>query len=190
MKRLMAVWAVAGLVLAGHALAGEGCPYSKKACAAGDSAKSCTHDGATAKSCGEMKAGDCKSCDELAASGKALRATGANFEVVKTKTGYIVMATAGSPAATAALRKANHERWQNYLAHVTDGDKLCKSCGAFHAGLKSGGVTFEEVETASGVITILTATGDEATAALKASCGAYCGLKTAEAKSDSKTATN
>lgn len=190
MKQMIAGMVAASVALAGSAFAGEGCSYSHKTSAEGG--KSCASDksASAGKSCGDLKAGDCKSCDELATSGRALRATGANFEFVKTKTGYVVLATASGADGVAALRKANHERWTNYVAHVTGKDKACKSCAGFQAGLKSGAVTFEEVETANGVMTIFTASNNDACAALKASCGAYCGLKTAEAKLEKTTATN
>ena len=188
MKQWMVGAMVAGLALAGHAVAGEGCAH-----AGADGAKACTWNksAAAGKSCGEMKAGECRGCDELAASGKALRATGANFEYVKTKSGYIVLATTTGAENIAALRKANHERWTGFLAHVNAKDKPCKSCAGLAAGLKSGAFSIEEVETANGVMTVMTASGDDAVAALKASCGAYCGMKTAEVSvKDPKTATN
>lgn len=192
MKQMIAGVVAAGLVLAGHAMAGEGCGSHASAKTSTGGAKACKYDATASagKSCGDLKAGDCRSCDQLNASGKALRATGANFEFVKTKAGYVILASATGADNIAALRKANHERWTTYVAHVSGKDKTCKSCAGLQAGLKRGDVNFEEVETANGVMTIFTASNDDACAALKASCGAYCGLKTAEANVEKTTATN
>src|SRR5688572_13593871 len=123
MAKLLAAMVAAGVALAGGVSAGEGCHMMKtsgegkaKACTAADKTamggKSCTAGTSTAtsgKSCGDMKAGECGGCDELRASGKTLRSAGADFEVVKTKTGYIVIATAADEKGAATLRRLTAE---------------------------------------------------------------------------------
>lgn len=195
MTKLLAAMVAAGVALAGPVAAGEGCHWQKtsaegKSCTAGQKTAS------AAKSCGDMKAGDCGGCDELRASGKTLRSAGAEFEVVKTKNGYIVIATAADEKGAATLRRLTAERWTGFrtlAANKTgkDGKKLCKSCDGFATDLTDNGIRMETVNIANGVMTVFTAKGPEAAAHLQASCGAYCGLQTASATPEKPaTATN
>lgn len=198
MTKMLAAIVAAGVALAGAAVAGEGCHMMKtsaegKSCTAGEktasAGKSCTAGEKTAmsgKSCGDMKAGDCGGCDELRASGKSLRTAGAEFEVVKTKNGYIVIATAADEKGAATLRKLTAERWTGFrtlAANKTgkDGKKFCKSCDGFASDLTDNGIRMESINISNGVMTVFTANGAEAAAHLQASCGAYCGLQTASA---------
>jgi len=208
MTKLLAAMVAAGVALAGAAAAGEGCHMMKtsaegKSCTAGEktasAGKSCTAGEKTAmsgKSCGDMKAGDCGGCDELRASGKSLRTAGAEFEVVKTRTGYIVIATAADEKGAATLRRLTAERWNGFrtlTANKTgkDGKKFCKSCDGFASDLTANGIRMETVNIANGVMTVFTANGAEAAAHLQSSCGSYCGLTTASAASEKPTtATN
>lgn len=205
MTKLLAAMVAAGVALAGTAVAGEGCHMTKTSaegtsCTAGEktasAGKGCCMAGEktamTGKSCGDMKAGECGGCDALRASGKALRTAGADIEVVKTKSGYIVIATAADEAGAATLRRLTAERWNGYRTFVTNanGKKICKSCDGFGHDLTGNGIRMESVNIANGVMTVFTATGAEAAAHLQASCGAYCGLTTAEVRTEKPTATN
>lgn len=208
MTKLLAAMVAAGVALAGTAAAGEGCHMTKtsaegKTCTAGEhtasAGKGCCMAGdktaMAGKSCGSMKAGECGGCDELRASGKALRAAGADIEVVKTKTGYIVIATAADEAGAVTLRRLTAERWSGFrtlaaAANEKNGKKFCASCDGFAHDLTGNGIRMESVSIANGVMTVFTASGAEAAAHLQNSCGAYCGMQTASATSEKPTANN
>lgn len=183
MRTVMAVM-VAAVMAAGTARAGEGCPYLQSMGAAGGTGcaahASCAGKSAAACPAGQKVAGQCPGCDQLAASGKALRDAGASLEVFTTQAGYIVLATAPDAATVAKLRQLSADRWAGFRALAANA-KLCKSCAAFEAAMASDHVKVEQLEVSTGVMTVFTGLDAGAVAALKATCGASCGLKTASA---------
>lgn len=151
----------------------------KKACAAGDK-QACAAKGA--KSCAE--------CAYLGDSRTSLEKAGARVEVVRMKSGYALIATAGSAESLAAVRKINADRFGGLEALAGNVDKkFCKDCTAFNKALKANAVSYEIVDTANGVMTVFTGTTPEAIASLKESCGMFSMLK-AEAKLEKTTASN
>lgn len=184
MRTLATMIIAAALTAAGAARAGEGCPYmhasADGATGCAGHAAACTGKSAASCPAGMKAAGLCPGCDELAASGKSLKDAGASVEVLKTQAGYIVLATAGDAATVAKLRKLSAERWAGFKALAAN-PKLCKSCSAFETALAGDTVKVDQLEITNGVMTVFTGLNADAIAALKASCSAYCGLKTASA---------
>ncbi len=174
--RILVATVLAGcFMLASSAMA---CPYMDKQAAAKKAG--CAGKDKVAK------AGGCVGCKTFHASYRGLRATGANVEVVKTKRGYIVLATAESPKAVASVRKVNTAHLK-VLASMGNGNGNgngngkdgCKFCTTFSNALKSGAIHYEEVTLSNGVMTVYTASSDEGQALLKRRCGSSCRLKAA-----------
>lgn len=161
MKILIAGIMAAVVALAGEATAGAGCASAQKAA---EKPKTCGYKMGKAKDCG--------GCQGLHASAKQLRVAGADVEVVKTKRGYIVIATADSKADVETVRKASAARNKALVEFGrSDAPKGCENCSAFAKAVDAGTITFEEVEIDNGVMTVYTATTDEALSVLGKCCG-------------------
>ena len=167
MKILIAGVLAVCVALAGDVMAGAGCKQSKKTV---EKPKTCKYKSAKAKGC--------NGCTALHKSNKQLRVAGADVEVVKTKKGYIVIATTDSTANVRLVREANSARIKALVEFGTSSvAKGCDNCEAFAKAIDSGQIKYEEVEIGNGVMTIYTATTDEALSVLGKSCAMLEGLR-------------
>jgi len=176
MKPFLAVVLTSCIALSGLANAGASCSKGKKTA----SDRSC-HAGKSAKG------KHCGGCGMLAKGNASLREAAADIEVIQTKHGYIVLATANSSDAIANVRAINAARLR--ALRNTDkaaGKKACKDCDAFSQALKANAIQLQEVEVSNGVMTVYTASTRDAEKLLKDCCGAFWGPK-AEGRSDKKT---
>ncbi len=172
MKLLLGIVLASSMAVSSLAWAGEGCGAHAKKTA---SKKSCSWD-KTAKGKG------CNGCGDFAKGNASLKVAATNVEVIKTKTGYIVMATADSSDAVAKIQTINAARLKSLSDWVASASKkACKDCTSFAASVKAGDISFEEVKVSNGVMTVYTANTTAAAKVLAASCGAFWGLK-ADAK--------
>lgn len=170
MKTLITMVVVGCVALAGNALGGSGCAQAKESAA-------------QPKSCGykTSKAGHRGGCSALKASDRDLAAAGADVEVVKTKKGYIVVATAKEGAGVARVRAANAARLR---VATSDSGKDCENCGAFARAVKAGEITYQAVEVENGVLTVYTANTDAALATLGKCCSVIGGLQAQASSSE------
>lgn len=172
MRILVVVGLAAGFMLTSSAMA---CPYADKMAAAAKTDKAgCTWKGQDKVA----KASGCQGCTTFHKAARGLRAAGAQIEVVRTKRGYIMLATAESPAVVKTVREVNADHLK-ILASMGNGNgkNSCKDCTAFSKAVKSGAVQYEEVALSNGVMMVYTASTDAGEALLKARCGSSCRLK-------------
>lgn len=175
MRILVAVGLAACFMLTSSAMA---CPYADKMAAAKIDKAGCAGKGQSKVA----KAGGCWGCTPFYKATKGLRAAGAQIEVVRTKRGYIMLATAESPAVVKSVREFNADHLK-VLASMGNGNgngnSSCRGCAAFSKAVKSGAVQYEEVSLSNGVMMVYTASTDAGAALLKARCGSSCRLKAA-----------
>jgi len=166
MKILIAGVLVACVALTGDVLAGAGCPKAKKAAA---ERKSCSK---------HAKAKGCTGCTAVHKTNAQLRVAGADVEVVKTKKGYIVIATTDKASDVKRVREANADRIKALAEFGKSADaKGCENCVAFAKAIDSGDTKYEEVNIDGGVMTVYTATTEEALSVLGKCCGMIEGLQ-------------
>lgn len=175
MRLLLGIVLASSVAMSSLAWAGASCGDHAKKTA---SKKSCSWDK-------NAKGKGCNGCGDFAKGNASLKEAAADVQVIKTNTGYIVIATATSADAIAKIQTINAARLKslsNWIA--SESKKSCKDCTSFSAAVQAGTISFEEVTVSNGVMTVYTANTTEAAKVLAASCGAFWGLK-----ADSKTTT-